>query len=92
MAKKAPAVVRSIHTNTPDEIVQYFQDRCGKGRGVMVLFVRPDGRVRIMRDELLEDSTGRGVVGHFGRHHGPDHIKAKLAQFQANNQKYLSAE
>lgn len=82
------ANLRNVLTHEREDIVQYIQDRITKTRGVMAVFIRPDGRVRVMRDELL-DGTGKGVVGHFARHHTLAHIREKLDLFLASNEAYF---
>ena len=71
------------------EVAAFVHARLQRGRGTMVFFVRPDGRVRIMRDEMLEDDTGRGVVGYFTKAHTAQAIQEKLDVFLQNNQVYL---
>jgi hypothetical protein len=83
------ANVRYLFRHSLEEIAAYARGRMARGRAAMVLFVRPDGRVRLMRSEMLEDDTGRGVVGYFTRSHDVPHIVDKLNHFIETNQEYL---
>ena len=83
------AALPHVLRETPQEVADYVHARLSRGRGTMVMLVRPDGRVRVIRDEMLEDDTGRGVVGHFTKQHSAEHIRQKLEEFVAKNLGYL---
>lgn len=80
---------RNIHTHTIRELAEYAHGRMQKVYGMMVIFIRPDGRVRVIKDDLLEDDTGVGVVGRFYKSHSVEQIEEKLSTFITNNAEYL---
>lgn len=74
-----------------EDIAHYVRSRIEKGRGTMVVRIRDDGRVQVLRDDLLEDDSGKGVVGHFMKRHQVPDIIAKLEVFQARFPEYRPA-
>lgn len=85
----SPKFKHNVHTSTPEEIVGYAMECINRRRGAMALFIRQDGWVRVIRDELLEDASGRGVVMHVSRHHTQEHVLEKLRLWLDANQAYL---
>lgn len=86
---KLPQRITNLLQDSTLEIAEQVHGRIQRSRGTMAVFIRPDGRVRILRDEMLEDDTGRGVAGHFNGRHSIEHIRSMLELFLAHNQAYL---
>lgn len=80
---------KSIHTHSLHEIADYARDARVKRRGAMVLFIKPDGTVRAMREDLLEDDSGKGVVCSLCITDTTGSILEKLIAFTEREQAYL---
>ena len=86
---KAPQRIMNMHQHSTVEIAEQILARIRRSRGTMVVFIRPDGRVRILRMDDLDEPSDQGLLGTFSRRHTPEQIKLKLEHFAECRQAYL---
>ena len=81
-----------LGVHTLDQIAEYGATAVARRRRVLYMVIRPNGHVRMVPDDLLEDDTGRGVVGRFTRTSTKEEVLEKLHLFLEQNPSYAAPE